>query len=156
MLVTLLRWRAGSDAFANLEYFHFLGLWKYVSISFVYRLKKIRYSPILPVRWKIYFLFAFNIQSEPGSSVHGILQARILEWVAISFSKGSSLPRDQRQVSCIVGWLFTDWATRKATFNIQASKKYSQILIWGSLLFFPHPQQRRHGHIRKKILLHHN
>ena len=37
----------------------------------------------------------------PGSSVHGILQARILEWVAISFSGGSSQPRDQTQVSCI-------------------------------------------------------
>ena len=37
-----------------------------------------------------------------GSSVHGTLQARILEWVAISFSRGSSQPRDQTQVSCIV------------------------------------------------------
>ena len=37
----------------------------------------------------------------PGSSVHGILQARILEWVAISFSRGSSQPRDQTRVSCI-------------------------------------------------------
>ena len=37
----------------------------------------------------------------PGSSIHGILQARILEWVAISFSRGSSGPRDHTQVSCI-------------------------------------------------------
>ena len=44
--------------------------------------------------------------SPPGSSVHGILQARILEWVAISFSKGSSQPRDQTQVSHIVGRLY--------------------------------------------------
>ena len=42
----------------------------------------------------------------PGSSVHGILQARILEWVAISFSRGSSRPRDQTQVSCIAGRFF--------------------------------------------------
>ena len=44
----------------------------------------------------------------PGSSVHGILQARILEWVALSFSRGSSRPRDQIQVSCtpeILYWL---------------------------------------------------
>ena len=41
--------------------------------------------------------------SPPGSSIHGILQARILEWVAISFSRGSSQPRDQTQVSCIAG-----------------------------------------------------
>ena len=56
--------------------------------------------------------------SRLGSSVHGILQARILEWVAISFSRGSSWPRDWTQVSCTAGLrhcsrLFTDWATRE-------------------------------------------
>ena len=45
--------------------------------------------------------------SPPGASVHGISQARILEWVAISFSRGSSPPRDQTQVSCIAGTVFT-------------------------------------------------
>ena len=45
--------------------------------------------------------------SLPGSSVHGILQARILEWVAISFSRGSSTPRDGTPVFCITGRLFT-------------------------------------------------
>ena len=48
----------------------------------------------------------------PGSSICGILQARILEWVAISFSRRSSQPRDQTQVSCITGRRFTIWATR--------------------------------------------
>ena len=42
--------------------------------------------------------------SPPGSSVHGILQAKILEWVAVSFSRGSSWPRDQTHISC-VSWL---------------------------------------------------
>ena len=51
--------------------------------------------------------------SPPGSSVHGILQARILEWVAIPFSRGSSWPRDQTQVCCIAGGFFTVWATRE-------------------------------------------
>ena len=50
--------------------------------------------------------------SLPGSSVHGILQARVLEWVAISFSRGSSQPRDWTWVSHIVGRRFTVWATR--------------------------------------------
>ena len=50
--------------------------------------------------------------SLPGSSVHGIFQARILEWVAISFSRGSSQPSDRTQVSHIVGRCFTIWATR--------------------------------------------
>ena len=45
---------------------------------------------------------------------YGILQARILEWVAISFSRGTSQPRDRTQVSCIVGRRFTLWATREA------------------------------------------
>ena len=49
--------------------------------------------------------------SPPGSAVPGILQARILEWVAISFSRGSSRPRDWTQVSRIAGRLFTVWAT---------------------------------------------
>ena len=46
-------------------------------------------------------------------TVHGILQARILEWVTILFSRGSSQPRDQTQVSCIAGGLFKSWATRE-------------------------------------------
>ena len=52
--------------------------------------------------------------SPSGSSVHGILQARILEWVAISFSRGSSQPRDRIQVSRIAGRRFILWATREA------------------------------------------
>ena len=47
-------------------------------------------------------------------TVHGILQARILEWVAFPFSKGSSQPRDQTQVSCIAGRFFTNWTIREA------------------------------------------
>ena len=42
-------------------------------------------------------------------AVHGILQARILEWIAFSFSRGSFQPRDQTQISCITGKFFTIW-----------------------------------------------
>ena len=52
--------------------------------------------------------------SAPGSSVHGILQARILEWVAMSFSRGSSWPGDQTRVSSIAGSFFIVWTTREA------------------------------------------
>ena len=52
--------------------------------------------------------------SPPGSSVHGIIQARILEQVAIPFSKGSSQTRDWAQVSHITGRFFTIWATSEA------------------------------------------
>ena len=50
--------------------------------------------------------------SPTGSSIHGILQARILEWVAIPFSRGSSQSRDRSQVSCIAGQIFTIRATK--------------------------------------------
>ena len=59
--------------------------------------------------------------SSSGSSVRGISQARILEWVAIPFFKGSSWPRDWNRVFCIVGRFFTIWATRKAPYNGCAS-----------------------------------
>ena len=52
--------------------------------------------------------------SPPGSSVHGILQARILEWVAMPSSRGSSQLRDRTQVSLIAGKFFTIWATGEA------------------------------------------
>ena len=51
--------------------------------------------------------------SLPGISVHGILQARVLEWGAISFPRGSSRPRDWTQVPCIRGRHFNLWATRE-------------------------------------------
>ena len=51
---------------------------------------------------------------QPGASVQGIFQARVLEWVAISFSRGSSRPWDQTPVSCIAGRHFTVWASREA------------------------------------------
>ena len=52
--------------------------------------------------------------SRPGSSAHGIFQAKVLEWGAISFSRGSSRPRGWTWVSCIAGRCFTVWATREA------------------------------------------
>ena len=48
-----------------------------------------------------------------GSSVHGVFQARVLEWIAISFSRWSSWPRNWTRVSCIAGRCFTVWATRE-------------------------------------------
>ena len=51
--------------------------------------------------------------SLPGSSVHGIFQAIVLEWIVISFSRGSSRPRDRTRVSRIADRHFTVWATRE-------------------------------------------
>jgi len=65
--------------------------------------------------------------SPPGSSVHGILQARILKWVAMPFSRGSSRPRNRMWVSCIAGSFLTDWAMRESFTHIYPL--YFQIYI---------------------------
>ena len=51
----------------------------------------------------------------PGFSIHEVFQARVLEWAAISFSTGSSQPRDWTQVSCIADRRFTAWTSREAS-----------------------------------------
>ena len=78
--------------------------------------------------------------SPPGCSVHGILQARILEWVAISFSRGSSWPRDWTQVFRIRGRHFNLWSTREAPLNLNVAingtntHPITQLKAWVSLL----------------------
>ena len=69
-------------------------------------------------------------------TVQGILQARILEWVAFPFSRGSSQPRDQTQVSHIAGGFFTSWATGEAQLSnqgryliIKSTMKHSQLFL---------------------------
>ena len=61
--------------------------------------------------------------SPPGSSVHGILQTRILEWVTTLSSRGSSWPRDRTWIFCIAGRLFTVWATRNWCFRTVVLEK---------------------------------
>ena len=69
--------------------------------------------------------------SLPGFSIHGISQARVLEWVAISFSRGSSWPRDQTQVSCIAGRHFTLWANWKASYCLSTDE-------WIKMMWYIH------------------
>ena len=64
-------------------------------------------------KWKYYSVVSDSL----WSSVHGILQARILDWVTISFSRGPSWPRHRSQVSHIAGRFFTIWATWEAQIN---------------------------------------
>ena len=71
--------------------------------------------------------------SLPGSSVHGISQARILEWVAMPFSRGSSQCRDGTQVSCIAGRFFTVWVTREG-LSFSPYLAFSQYLAHSLLL----------------------
>ena len=71
-----------------------------------------------------------------GSSVHGIFQEKILEWVAISFSRGSSQSRDWTRVSRIAGRHFTVWATREVLKNIcWCLNSMCQALCWELLIF---------------------
>ena len=72
----------------------------------------------------------------PSSSVHGISQARILEWVAVSFSRGSSWPRDQTCVSCIAGRFFTTESPGK--HQIRSDQSLSHVLLlWHHRLYIP-------------------
>ena len=68
--------------------------------------------------------------SPPGSSFHGILQARILEWLAILFSRASSWSRDPIWVFCIAAGFFTNWAIREALYNNSSSYRSSYIIQW--------------------------
>ena len=63
--------------------------------------------------------------SLPRSSIHGIFQARVLEWVAISFSRGSSQPRGHTWVSHIVGRRFTIWATKQVVTHTLKGKGWN-------------------------------
>ena len=71
----------------------------------------------------------------PGSSVRGILQARILKWLSIPFSRRSSQPRDGNWVSCIADSFFTIWATREAPKLWEESKNCSWIHVLFSHVF---------------------
>ena len=89
-----------------------------------------------------------------GSSVHGIFQARVLEWIAISLSRGSSRPRNRTQVSCIAGRSFTVWATMEAVVTAPKCQplKTAEVCFFFMLLVYheltegcplgPHPSCR--------------
>ena len=100
-------WVVFLDVISRNRYFA-LSLWIHQTYSRVFS-----YSRALKVKGKV-------TQSCPtlfnpmNCIVHGILQARILEWVAFPFSRGSSQPRDWTQVSHIAGRFFTSWVTREA------------------------------------------
>ena len=81
--------------------------------------------------------------SPPGSSVHAILQARILEPVAISFSRGPSRPGNRTSVSFTVGRFFTNWATREAPSQILRAPKSSAC---------PNPFPQVSNHISNSLL----
>ena len=69
--------------------------------------------------------------SRPGTSVHGNFQAKVLEWVAISFSRGTSQPRDWTQVPWLAGRFFITWATKEVhLLNRRYSTTWSKAAVW--------------------------
>ena len=91
-------------------------------------------------KWKCKSLSRVQLFATPWTdyTVHGILQVRILEWVAFAFYRGSFQPRDGSQVSHIVGGFFTSWAARKAQEWVGRLSLLQRIFpiqesIWGLL-----------------------
>ena len=114
----LVRWYLiNSNIYKALNTLHFPNLCKFVQISF-FSSTHVRLL-LLFLSWSRFWLFCATVDcSLPGSSVHGISQTWILEWVAISFSRVSSWPRDWTQVSHVVDRCFTIWATRVCTHTL--------------------------------------
>ena len=107
---------------------HFLGLWKWVLVT--------------QSHWTLCHPMDC---SPPGSSVCGILQARILEWIAVLFSRESSQPWNQTQVSHIAGGFFTIWASGEVILGLY----YLSKMMWSVLyimfhLIFKMTQQWKH------------
>ena len=91
-------------------------------------------------------------------TIHGILQAGILEWVAFPFSRGSSKPTDWTQVSHSAGGFFTSWVTRKAHDAMYSgtTKKFfflpdccSLQVVYQAMLFLSTPEMKRRGWVWK-------
>ena len=87
-----------------------------------------------------------------GSSVHGILQARILEWVAMPSFRGSSQPRDWIQVSLIAGRFLSIWATREAHFYSAAAKSLQSCPTLCNPMDYRLPGSSVHGILQARIL----
>ena len=90
--------------------------------------------------------------SPRGSSVHGISQARILQWVAIPFSRGSFWPRDQTSASCMAGRFFTIWETREAQGSQGSRERRSPLRnkLWDILMLRGQKNNEKPGKSTKK------
>ena len=88
----------------------------------------------------------------PDSSVHGISQARTLEWVAMPFSRASSQPRDQTQVSCIAGRFLTTWTTSKPCTFYAVVSLLSHVQLFCNPMDCNPPDSSVHGISQARIL----
>ena len=93
--------------------------------------RSLQLHPLCPVwgREKVKVIHSCPVHFDSMNyTAHGILQARILEWAAFSFSRGSSQPTDRTQVSHIAGRFFTSWATREANIQKTILQNWRELL----------------------------
>ena len=118
--------------------FHFLAIWSNIAINISHRVFwGLMLSCLLLVHYCCCCLVAKSCPvlydpldcSPPGSSVHGILQERILVWVAMPSSRGSSQPRNWTCLSCITGGFLTLWATMEAPWYYLAAKLLKLLIL---------------------------
>ena len=113
-------------------------IWWLIEQENCFKKKELRSHPSLENIWyhstKIRALFNFRLFCgpmdcrPPGSSAHGILQARTVQWAAIPFFKGPSPPKDRTWVPCTAGGFSTTWASREAPTDAGAGSSCSQRL----------------------------
>ena len=110
------------------QIFHGLGTTHYQGRQFSVELqKRIVSTYLIWLKMKVAQL-CLTLCNHMDYTVHGILQARILEWVTVPFSRGSSQPRNRTQVSSIAGRFFTSLATREAQYGLNMVQKRGR---WG-------------------------
>ena len=98
----------------NWEQWPSLFSWAPKSLQMLTASMKVKDTCSLEEKWKKWKLLSLTLWDPTNYTVHGILQARILEWVAFPSSRGSFQPRDQTQVSRVAGGFFTSWVARVA------------------------------------------
>ena len=137
----------------QLDIFVWACLWVLYSIPLIYTFIPLKYHTILIIV-KVKMLVAQSCLSlcDPmncslsGSSVYGIFQARVLEWGAISLSRGSSQPRDRTWVSCTAGRLLTGWAMREVFCRLLHFARIQIRVFWG-----PEVERRSPGQIYNSV-----
>ena len=109
------------------------------------------FSVISHWKWKWKFLSHVRLCDPMDYTVHGILQARILEWVAFPFFTGSPQPRDGTQVSHIASWFFTSWATGEALLVTREMQIKITVISLYTLQNGQNKTQWQHQMLQKKL-----
>ena len=161
-LLHLLRWQVDSLLLCH------LGSPKSTILQFKKRTKicKIKIQVLCCLVAKVMpdsFVTLWTVACQAPSSVLGISQARILEWVAISFSRGSSWPRDQTCISCTAGGFFIIESPGKPTSTIFIGKRKKPLckwthavqihVFWGSLAIYKERKIKKYFAVKRRVFI---